>query len=45
MNCGGNDVSDKVYDYVTERIIKALEAGTAPWHKPWKGGVGPMNLV
>jgi antirestriction protein ArdC len=24
-----------VYDTITDRIIKQLEAGTAPWHKPW----------
>lgn len=26
---------NKVYDYVTERILKMLESGTIPWHKPW----------
>lgn len=26
---------------VTARIVEALEAGTAPWVKPWKSGVGP----
>lgn len=26
---------------VTARIIEALEAGTAPWVRPWKSGVGP----
>jgi antirestriction protein ArdC len=25
-----------VYEVVTNRIIKQLEAGTAPWHKPWR---------
>ena len=24
-----------VYEIVTEEIIKQLEGGTAPWHKPW----------
>lgn len=28
----------KVYDYVTERIIKQLEEGTIPWRRPWQGG-------
>jgi antirestriction protein ArdC len=23
---------------VTNSIIKAIEAGTAPWRKPWTGG-------
>lgn len=26
------------YDKITERIIAALEAGTVPWRRPWKGG-------
>lgn len=25
----------KVYDIVTEQIIKKLEKGVVPWHKPW----------
>ena len=37
-----------VYEVITGRIIKQLESGTAPWHKPWKGrgksGL-PRNLV
>jgi antirestriction protein ArdC len=32
-----------VYQSVTDRVIEALEAGTVPWHKPWKGG-GPQNV-
>lgn len=37
-----------VYEVITNRIIKQLEAGTAPWQKPWKarGKHGlPRNLV
>ena len=37
-----------VYEVITGRIIKQLESGTAPWHKPWKvqGKSGlPRNLV
>ena len=30
-----------VYEQVTERIVAALEAGTVPWHKPWKTLAGP----
>jgi antirestriction protein ArdC len=37
-----------VYEVITERIIQQLEAGVAPWQKPWrvrgKGGL-PRNLV
>ena len=25
---------------ITARIIAAIEAGTAPWRKPWTGGGG-----
>lgn len=28
---------NKVYDYVTEKIIKELEKGNIPWQKPWNG--------
>ena len=37
-----------VYEIITDRIIKQLEDGTAPWHKPWQtqGPNGlPRNLV
>ena len=34
-----------VYQIVTDRIIELLEQGTVPWHKPWSGGVGPMNML
>lgn len=36
-----------VYEIVTDRIIKALEAGNAPWRKPWgsmTGGIKAQNL-
>jgi antirestriction protein ArdC len=34
-----------VYEAVTERVIDALEAGTAPWHKPWNSVTGrPQNM-
>ena len=32
----------KVYEYVTERILKELEKGEVPWRKPWDG-LPPMN--
>jgi antirestriction protein ArdC len=37
-----------VYEIITDRIVKQLEVGTAPWHKPWQtqGPNGlPRNLV
>ena len=37
-----------VYEVITSRIVKQLESGTAPWHKPWKASGKnslPRNLV
>ena len=38
-----------LYESVTQSIIKDLEAGVAPWTKPWKsgarGGLLPFNAV
>jgi len=34
-----------VYSIVTERIIEKLEAGTVPWHKPWRSLGASRNLV
>jgi antirestriction protein ArdC len=33
-----------VYQFVTDQIIKQLEAGTAPWRKPWTTQA-PANLI
>lgn len=30
-----NNTENKVYAIITDRIVKALEAGTIPWKKPW----------
>jgi antirestriction protein ArdC len=38
-------MSEKVYQLITDRIIKTLEAGTIPWRKPWSGSSGSMNLI
>ena len=35
----------KVYEIMTERIIKKLESGVVPWHKPWGTAGEPKNLV
>lgn len=29
----------KVYEIVTERIIKKLEKGTVPWRQPWRNAI------
>ena len=38
-----------LYESVTQSIIKDLEAGVAPWTKPWKsgarGGLLPFNAA
>lgn len=39
----------KVYEIVQDKIIKEIEeaianGGTAPWRKPWKGGI-PKNFI
>lgn len=34
-----------VYEIITERIIRELENGTAPWRKPWSGAWAPKNFV
>jgi antirestriction protein ArdC len=33
-----------VYQIVTEQILKQLESGVAPWHRPWTAQL-PMNLI
>jgi antirestriction protein ArdC len=38
-------MSNKVYDIITDRIVKQLEAGEIPWSKPWTGGALPTNAV
>jgi antirestriction protein ArdC len=34
-----------VYQMITDRIIEKLEAGTVPWHKPWRSIGAPRNRV
>jgi antirestriction protein ArdC len=39
-------MKNDVYQIIIDRIIRLLEAGTVPWHRPWKGGdQAPQNLV
>ena len=37
-------MSIDIYSIVTDRIIEALEAGTVPWHKPWKDGGSRLTI-
>jgi antirestriction protein ArdC len=38
--------NQEVYEAITRRMIKALEAGTIPWQKPWTAAAGgpPMRM-
>jgi antirestriction protein ArdC len=39
-------MNSEVYDRITDRIVKLLEQGTVPWHKPWNAKTGwPRNYV
>ena len=39
-------MKNDVYQIVTDRIIRLLEAGTVPWNQPWKGQhQWPQNFV
>lgn len=33
-----------IYQEITDRIIAALESGTAPWLKPWNNPEGNLGL-
>ena len=36
----------QVYEVITERITSMLEAGVAPWNRPWRGSANqPRNLM
>lgn len=32
-----------VYEEVTKKVLQAIDAGTAPWRKPWQGSM-PMSM-
>lgn len=36
--------SQEIYQQVTDRIVAALEQGTAPWAKPWVAGGRPKSM-
>lgn len=39
-------MSDKVYEIITEQMIKVLESGNVPWRQPWHvGESGPRNIA
>lgn len=34
-----------VYQVITDKIVEMLDAGTAPWHKPWNSETGmPLSM-
>jgi antirestriction protein ArdC len=42
----GKPEREHVYDQITNRIIRALEAGTVPWQKPWGASGGwPRSMT
>jgi antirestriction protein ArdC len=43
-NQTGANQMPSVYEIITEKIIKQLESGVAPWRKPWTCQT-PANLV
>lgn len=34
-----------VYEIVTAKIVKLLEAGVIPWKKTWSGGESAFNRI
>lgn len=36
---------ENIQERVTNQIIAALESGTAPWRKPWRGNAAPFNVA
>ena len=38
-------MQNKVYEYVTERILKKLESGVIPWRRPWGAQQRAINWV
>lgn len=44
MQAASSIPHQSVYQIVTEQIIKQLESGVAPWHRPWRTEP-PCNLV
>jgi antirestriction protein ArdC len=38
-------MANKVYEIVTENILKALEKGIVPWRKPWNDSNLPHNYI
>ena len=33
-----------LYQEITDRMVAKLEAGTAPWLKPWVAGARPRSM-
>ena len=42
---GGPELKTSLYETVASELIRLLEAGTAPWQKPWAPGELPFNPV
>ena len=33
-----------VREEITNSLVDAIKAGTAPWTRPWRGGEAPKNI-
>lgn len=40
-----NSKLQKIHEIITAKIISAIDAGTAPWMRPWDGRCGPSNGI
>ena len=38
------DYSKKVREEITNSLVEAIKAGTAPWTRPWRGREAPKNI-
>ena len=46
VGAAGFEPAMRIEEIITDRIVKLLEQGTAPWHKPWSArGVLPKNAI
>lgn len=43
-NTTGTKPQFDLYQTLTDQVVSMLEAGTAPWRKPWTAGSAPRNL-
>jgi|SRR5882757_467004 len=37
-------MTDKVYEIITDQVVKSLQEGTVPWRKPWDAADAPRSI-